>query len=1011
MNPTFLIRLATTLMSDLAPAKRPPILLNHVIGFLFYLGAAGIGLEMALWQQYAPLIWPPAGVGVVFLLLGRMHLLPVIFFGAFVVRLFEGGGIPDALVFGAAYSLTSYLTFLALKRYCGFRNNLERIVDVASFLFFAVLLIPVLSSLMTTTAIWVFTPDFCPDFIAMNSVRWLSDALGVMVVAPFLLVWYSKTRINWRNEQTVEVLVWMAVLIFLGALVFRNWAPTDTLRYPMELAMFPIMAWAAIRFGQRGVTLGILIASMMAVWELRDVIGPDAVKTISQPPGYLWVFVGVLSLTSLFLAATWTELRQREDQLRTNEERLRAFVHAMPDLALVFQEDGTCSEIFAPVNSHFRDRLDSFRNKPLEAIYPADLARKFRDTIGEVVRTRDLAIIRYAISVDGDDRIFEGRFAPIEVFGEQPAAVMVVSYDLTDNQLARQDLQKRDLLLKALTEAEGILLRENLYNRGVRRAIECIGKGVALDMVQVYRIHKDTGEGPRLECTHEWMRENPLLFGPQVVTAETLTKLSPLWKEIFENGQEWALHYSEADEEMRNFLNLLGMRSITMVGMNPAGGDTAFILFGSALERSGKDRHTNAVLLSIAESLRAYTETQLNQDELNRAKEAAIAADHAKSEFLAIMSHEIRTPMNAIIGFSDLLHQTEMNSQQREYVDIILRSGNDLLDLINNILDFSKLESNSIELERTRFNMETAIMESLEMVLFRAKEKGIDMHYNCAVDAKTVFWGDPLRLRQILLNLLTNAVKFTHEGSVSLDVSVLEKDDPWYTVEFKVIDTGIGIPEENRGELFKAFRQIDTSTTREYGGTGLGLTIVQRLVDKMGGRVSMESTEGEGSVFSVVVRLQRDTTGEAHKLAARPRSNLDKSFAEDYPLKILVVEDDLVNTRLICEILERLGYSVEAVTDGFKALSVLAEGRHNLVLMDMQMARLDGIETTVRIRAGECGRKAQEVNIIALTALALHEEKERIMESGVDYYLSKPIGLSDLKHILREVSSKVSGQA
>ena len=248
-------------------------------------------------------------------------------------------------------------------------------------------------------------------------------------------------------------------------------------------------------------------------------------------------------------------------------------------------------------------------------------------------------------------------------------------------------------------------------------------------------------------------------------------------------------------------------------------------------------------------------------------------------------------------------------------------------------------------------------------------------------------------------------------GSVSLDVAVLEKDDPWYTLEFKVTDTGIGIPEENRGELFKAFRQIDTSTTREYGGTGLGLTIVQRLVNKMGGRVSMESTVGKGSCFSVVVRLQRDTTGEAHKVAARPRSSLDKSFAEEYPLRILVVEDDLVNTRLICEILERLGYSVEAVTDGYKALSVLAEGRHNLVLMDMQMARLDGIETTVRIRSGECGRKAQEINIIALTALALNEERERIMESGVNYYLSKPIGLADLKHILREVSVNLAGRA
>ena len=917
--------------------------------------------------------------------------------------------MPDALVFGAAYSLTSYLSWVVLVRYCRFRNSLERIADVGGFLFFGVLLIPVVSSFLTTSAIWVFTPDFCPDFVALYSVRWLSDALGVMVIAPFLLVWYSRTRINWRNEQTLEVLIWLFVLIFLGALVFRNWAPTDTLRYPMELAMFPIMAWAAIRFGQRGVTLGILLASMMAVWELRDVIGPDAIKTISQPPGYLWVFVGVLSVTSLFLAATWTELRKREDELRTNEERLRAFVHAMPDLALVFQEDGTCSEIFAPINSHFRERISSFKNEPLESIYPPDLARKFRDTIQEVVQKRDLAIVRYAISVDGMDRIYEGRFAPIEAFGEQQAAVMVVSYDLTDNQHARQDLQKRDMLLKTLTEAEGILLKEKIFHRGVRRAIECIGKGVSLDMVQVYRVHVPTGTNDIMECTHEWLRENPYMFGSTNISEESLAQVSPRWKEIFEEGKPWEMHYSEADESTRSFMNSLGMRSITLMGITPTGGELGFIIFGSSLERSGKDNHAFAVLMAITESLRAYMENQLNQEELNRTKEAAIAADHAKSEFLAIMSHEIRTPMNAIIGFSDLLQQTEMSEQQKEYVDIILRSGNDLLDLINNILDFSRLESNSIELERTRFSLETAIMESMEMVLFKAKEKGIGLTYSGLGIEKSLFWGDPLRLRQILLNLLTNAVKFTHEGFVRLEVKIVETEEPWYTLEFSVLDTGIGIPEENRTELFKAFRQSDSSTTREYGGTGLGLSIVQRLVDKMGGRVSMESTVGKGSTFFVVVRLERDMSDEKQVPAPRRKPALDKSFAGKHPLTILVVEDDLVNTRLICEILERLGYPVEAVTDGFKALAVLAEGRHNLVMMDMQMARLDGLETTLRIRSGECGDSVQGISIIALTALALPEERERILKSGVDHYLSKPIGLAALKEILVNVSAKISG--
>ena len=985
-------------------ATARPFLLNPVVAFFLFLGAAGIGLEMALWQQFAPLIWPPAGLALVLLLLGGRSHLVVIFLGAFTVRLFEGGEFPDALIFGAAYSLAAYVGYFVLRRGFGFNNQLERIVDVSAFLVFGVVLAPVLSSLLTTASICLFTPAFCPGFWQLFPVRWLSDALGVLVLAPFLLVWHSRTRINWRNEQGLEVLIWLAILLLLGALVFRNWAPTDTLRYPMELAMFPVMAWAAVRFGQRGATLGILLVSMMAVWELRDVIGPEATRTISQPPGYLWVFVGILSSTGLYLAATWTELRKREDELRTNEERLRAFVHALPDLAIVFGQNGICRDIFAPLKSHFRKRINDYRNQPVEAIYPAGLARKFRETIDEVVQKRDLKILRYAIAVDGRDRIYEGRFAPIESFGDQPPAVMVVSYDLTDTQLARQDLQKRDMLLKALTEAEGILLKENVFHRGVRRAIECIGKGVGLDMIRIYQIHASGGE-EMIECVHEWMRDNVTLFGSPILNVEDLDPVTPDWKSCLSGEQSCEMHYSEADESTRVFLNQMGMRSVSMFGLYLTENQPGFIIFGSSLERSGKDRHVATVLHSVTESLRAYMETQRIQRQLETAREAAVSADQAKSEFLAIMSHEIRTPMNAIIGFSDLLRQTDMTEQQAEYIDIILRSGKDLLDLINNILDFSKLENNSIRLERTRFSLETAIMEVMDMVLFRAKEKGIELTFRGSEEIKSTYWGDPLRLRQILLNLLTNAVKFTNEGWVRLEVEVLDRDEAWHTLEFRIIDTGIGIPEENRADLFKAFRQMDSSTTREYGGTGLGLTIVQRLVDRMGGRVSLESEVGKGSTFSVVLRFEQESAEETAPDDAREADALHRSFAAENPLNILVVEDDPMNTRLICEILERLGYAVDTVPDGFKALALLTEGRHNVVLMDMQMARLDGLEATRRLRSGECGEAARGITIIALTALALNDERERILQSGVDYYISKPLQLAELKHVLGLVAA------
>jgi len=987
-----------------------PVLLNPFVAFFLYLGAAGIGLEMALWQQFAPLIWPPAGFGLALLLLSGPIQLPVIFLAAALIRFLEGGGPADAFLFGVAYTLVAGGSWFLLKRVFRIRNSLERLIDVSAFLAVGVLFLPILSALLTTASIRWFTPEFCPDFFALFSVRWLSDALGVLVLTPFIIVWYARTRINWRNQQTAEVLVWLAGLIFLGALVFRNWAPTDTLRYPMELTMFPVMAWAAMRFGQRGVSVGIFIISMMAVWELRDVIGPEATKTISQPPGYLWVFVGVLSTTALYLAATWTELRNREEELRTNEERLRAFVQALPDLALVFDNQGVCTELFAPTNSRFRGQADSFRGKSLAEIYPPDLARNFEETLHRVIRTRELEVIRYAIAIGGEDRVFEGRFAPIEAFEDQPPTVMLVSYDLTETQRAQTDLQRRDQFLKTLTEAESVLLREKVFHRGVRKAIECVGKGLSLDLVQVYRLHEGDGGDPVIEATHGWVREGLLSLQDSTLSAAHLETLAPDWIDRLRSGEVWRIQVPGESETSRYFLNQFGMESIVFFGIQPKGGTLNFVAYGSTLHEPSEEGNFNAVLEAVSKSLRAYMETQIIQEELYTAKDAAIAADHAKGEFLAIMSHEIRTPMNAIIGFSELLKQTEVSAQQTEYVDIISRSGKDLLELINNILDFSKLESNSLELEQIRINPENVVNEAIDMVLFRAKEKGIDLNFWCSEEFKAAYWGDPLRLRQVLLNLLTNAIKFTHDGAVTVEVQTLEVDAPWYTFEFRVTDTGIGIPEENRSDLFKAFRQVDSSSTREFGGTGLGLTIVQRLVDKMGGRVALESRVGEGSTFSFVLCFQRYSEASSGEITTIGVEALEEKFAGQYPLSILVVEDDPMNTRLICAILGKLGYEAEAVTDGFKALAVLTEARHSLVLMDMQMERLDGIETTRRIRNGDCGERVQHVPIAALTALALDEEKKRILECGINYYLSKPLRVTELKQILRSVAETSVGQ-
>lgn len=870
-------------------ANQYPVIINPIVAFLLFLGTSGIGLELSAWGDLPPLVWPAAGVALVILLIGGLRLVPVVFLSAMVARLLEGGGILDSLFFGAAYSLTASLTLVVLRKYGHFRPSMERIIDVSWFIVPGVFIFPLLSALITGTAIWFLTPHGFDDLILLIAVRWLGDALGIMVVTPFLLVWYSKTRINWRNEQSMEFVVWVAVMLVIGLLVFRNWAPTDTLRYPLELTLFPVMAWAAIRFGQRGVTFGIFLVSLIASWELRHATGPDAVYNLTQPPGYLWVFVGIISITSLFLAATWTELYEREKFHQNNADRL---------------------------------------------------------------------------------------------------------------QLAKTGLEERDQLLRALTRAEGALLKESYFEKGLQTAMKCIGEGVKLDLIHLYRLH--FGSNGQIDCTHSWSSAMGRSF---LLTSGMLDSIREDWLTGLKSGKLMEIHASDDIGTGAEVLNEAGLKSIVVFGISPVGGDPGLLLYGAARSSIAQNEHALSVLETVSQSIQAYLETHLSRLELERAKDKAESADRAKSEFLATMSHEIRTPMNAILGFSQLLSQYDLEETQQEYIRIIQTSGQNLMELINNILDFSNLESDSIDLEHVSFSLADTVRNALEMVHWQAREKALVIEFNVSEELNDCFIGDPHRIRQVLLNLLTNAIKFTNKGKVELQAYPVAGEGNRLFVAFSISDTGIGVPAGKFTVLFDPFKQLDSSTTREFGGSGLGLSIVLKLVDKMGGAVTLQSTEGSGSIFTVYLPLeksgQRSITGESGGHVSQY-----EGFADAHPLRILVVEDDNHNIRLINQVLNQLGYSIETVRDGIGAMRQVSENHFDVVCVDMHMTRLAGMETARCMRKGDCGRAAQEVPIIAMSALDIAEERERILQVGIDYYLPKPVSLASFSKLLKEIFQK-----